>query len=603
LRGIPKIDHFFSDLFYEIHYLTNKNNPPPDHIVIVNIDDNSLWFVQRPDYLADIVEAVSAKGEAQVLGIDILFDEYKNPLPPGKNYQTDLSSCPYREDNLTPYEQKLACIMNSDAVYNVVLPVAIVKSRILAPVDILKKASWGLGYVGAIEDKDGIQRRSQLFDYNKAEKQIHNFSFPLAIAVYVMQKPEIINKHRVQLKSQTIKTLDNFQILPALRGPHGMFKTISIQKVWENRNNVDYLQNTFKDKIVLIGSSAILAGDLKSTPFTKFNTFNKYNGYMPGTEYIANVINSILKADTYTYSPWWANTLWASAFILFCLLSMLIPQTRLSFFFPLVIAAFNIALGYFIFYSINIIVSTGTTSLIIVLSIPLTYGYKYFKVDRLFGKYVSPDVAQLIWKNRDEVSLSGEKRLVTVVFSDIRGFTTLSENTDPAMLLKLLNEYFEHMAKIIYENKGNLNKFIGDGLMIIYGAPLSDESVSKDACNAVYSAIKMIKSVESLNEKWKKDYPEINISIGVGIHTGEVIAGNIGSSQRLEYSALGDTVNLASRLEGVNKEKKTTIIVSENTYNHVKDKFDFLQLGSVKVKGRTKEVNIYTIKAQKGDHK
>ena len=121
----------------------------------------------------------------------------------------------------------------------------------------------------------------------------------------------------------------------------------------------------------------------------------------------------------------------------------------------------------------------------------------------LFDKYVSPDVAELIWTNKDKIILTGEKKTATVLFSDIRGFTTLSENTDPEIILKLLNEYFEEMAQIIYSNHGNLNKFIGDGLMVLYGVPISSGEASIDAFNAVRSSELMLKAVEKLNNRWK----------------------------------------------------------------------------------------------------
>ncbi|MEW5821862.1 MAG: adenylate/guanylate cyclase domain-containing protein, partial [Cyanobacteriota bacterium] len=268
-------------------------------------------------------------------------------------------------------------------------------------------------------------------------------------------------------------------------------------------------------------------------------------------------------------------------------------------------------MGLYLFTSLSIIMSLGTSTAIVLISIPVVYAFKYIKENRekriverdkitlmnLFDRYVSPDVAELIWSNKDKIKLSGEKLKATVLFSDIRGFTTISENSDPEDLLKMLNEYFEDMAKIIYENNGNLNKFIGDGLMVLYGVPLSAGSIEQDAYNAISSSIKMLDAVTKLNKKWKNKYKEIKI--GVGIHTGELIVGNIGSSKRMEYSALGDTVNLSSRLEGLNKEFDTRIIVSEDTYDIVKDKFNFKYLASKKVKGREKEVNIYTIEQKK----
>jgi adenylate cyclase len=577
---------------YQLNYVISEQEKPDD-IIIIDLDYDSLWLKERPDYLADLVEKLAVAGQAKVIALDILFDDYKNPEPPSKRLDDLTLDC--TQNYNIPYEMKLACIMDDENVYNVILAVQrLDKKTFSLPLPILQEAAWGLGYVDKKIDHDGIQRSFILFDYG--ENSIQFLSMPAAIAAYVTDVPVIDSSDTVKFMDKTIITDNKFIVTPYLSGPNSQFHYVNASKLWNNLNNDDYFLKKFKDKIVLIGSTSHLLGDLTTTPFTKFNHNKAFKGLMPGIEFLANCVNSLINEKYFKHTPLWLTFIVSLFLILLSLLSLLIPESRYSFVYTILLAAITLTASFVLFKYFYIITQTGTTVATMLLSIPLVYAYKYLKVNKLFGRYVSPDVANLIWKNRDQIILSGEKRYATVVFSDIRGFTSLSEKADPELILALLNEYFERMASVIYDNQGNLNKFIGDGLMILYGVPVSAGTPDQDAYNAVKSSILMLEEVKKLNDKWQNKYPEININIGIGIHSGEIIVGNIGSSKRLEYSALGDTVNLASRLEGLNKEYNTNIIVSNNTYEMIKDRFNFKDIGSAKVKGRTQEVNIFTIK-------
>jgi class 3 adenylate cyclase len=214
---------------------------------------------------------------------------------------------------------------------------------------------------------------------------------------------------------------------------------------------------------------------------------------------------------------------------------------------------------------------------------------------KLFASYVDPAVANTIWNRRSEVSLSGEERVATVVFTDIRNFTKLSAGRPPAEVLAWLNMYVTEMDKVIREYDGFLNKFIGDGLMIIFGLPLS-QGPSEDARLAVEASLAMLRSVTKLNEL-NKDNPAVpQLRIGIGMHTGTLMAGSIGSASRQEYSVIGSTVNLASRLESLNKTFKTEILMSEATHNMVAKEFSTLRpLGMSAVAGLAEEIPVFTI--------
>lgn len=213
-----------------------------------------------------------------------------------------------------------------------------------------------------------------------------------------------------------------------------------------------------------------------------------------------------------------------------------------------------------------------------------------------FARYVSKDVVDSLLARGVQPDVHGERRDVTILFSDIRNFTTLSERLRPEQVVVLLNEYFERMIEVVFRNQGTLDKFIGDGLMVLFGAPLEDPD---HAAHAVRAALEMQAEVAALRERWHREgLPEIEI--GVGIHTGPAIVGNIGSSRRLEYTAIGDTVNLASRIESATKELKRSILLSGSTQAAVSDRFSTLPLGEIRVKGRDAPVAVYSLSEPPG---
>lgn len=215
------------------------------------------------------------------------------------------------------------------------------------------------------------------------------------------------------------------------------------------------------------------------------------------------------------------------------------------------------------------------------------------KMQQNFARYVSKHVMDSIIKSGDDVTLSGEKRKITLLFSDIRQFTHISEQYTPEQVVRYLNEYFSAMVEIIFRNNGVLDKFIGDGMMVEFGVPLEDE---EQELNAVRTAIEMVQGVEELTRKWRsegKNVPEIKI--GVGIHTGLAVIGNIGSEKRSEYTAIGDTVNSASRIEQLTKELHTPILFSEKTAMAVKGKMKIKFMGEQEIRGKADKIKLYTV--------
>jgi len=211
----------------------------------------------------------------------------------------------------------------------------------------------------------------------------------------------------------------------------------------------------------------------------------------------------------------------------------------------------------------------------------------------IFSRFVSADVATEMWEQRGNLALAGERRTVTVIFTDIRNFTTLSEPVSSEVVVEWLNDYFSRMHKVVESFGGHINKFLGDGLMIVFGAPV-DRGGEEEARAAVDCGLAMLDEVERINEDWKGTGRPI-IKIGCGIHTGEATCGVVGAERRLEYTLIGDTVNLASRLESTTKELSVPILVSEATARFLNDEYETKPLGEVKVKGKTKNTTVFTV--------
>jgi len=208
-----------------------------------------------------------------------------------------------------------------------------------------------------------------------------------------------------------------------------------------------------------------------------------------------------------------------------------------------------------------------------------------------FVRYVSKHVLEKILASDTTPALKGERRKITVLFSDIREFTQLAERLDPEEIVSLLNEYLDHMLRVIFEHNGTLDKFIGDGLMVEFGAPLEDIEQEK---HALQTAVAMQSELKKLNAKWAQQ-GRPNLKMGIGVHTGFAIVGNIGSEKRMEYTAIGDTVNVASRLEQATKSFKTSILLSETTKLGAQGLYPYKSLGPIALPGRTQPVDAYTI--------
>jgi len=366
------------------------------------------------------------------------------------------------------------------------------------------------------------------------------------------------------------------------------------QILGEAKPNVD--PAVFKDKIVFVGAgSAAGLYDAFETPVG--------GGIMPGIMVHATIADDILSNRFITPASTSVRiaTVVAAAVVI-GLVATLIPAwwatAATVIFIALVswIAQRSFAGGYWLNLAQPVLAST--------LSLFGAVGYQYFvegrekrKMKKLFGQYVSKDVYDHLVSNPALARLGGTRREMTVLFSDIRGFTSVSERGQPEEIVQTLNEYFTKMVDLVFEHRGTLDKFVGDMVMALYGAPLEDPD---HADHAAETALKMIVELRKLNEGWRaQGRPELDI--GIGINTGPMIAGNIGSEAIMSYTVIGDAVNLGSRLESLNKNYGTRIIISEGTREQLKKPYVFKPLGDVVVKGKTKPVAIFELLGREGE--
>jgi adenylate cyclase len=346
----------------------------------------------------------------------------------------------------------------------------------------------------------------------------------------------------------------------------------------------------FRDKVVFVGTTASGLFDVWETPFAR--------GRMPGIQVHAAVTDDIL-SNRFIWPPSSRARVASvvAAGILVAAIATLLPAWWA--------AAITIGLTGLAGWLATVQLARGRwinlSQPVLAASLSLFGGvsYQYFvegrekrKMKKLFGQYVSKDVYLRLVANPELARLGGQRRDMTVLFSDIRGFTTVTEQRPADEIVEMLNEYFTRMVDIVFRHGGTIDKFVGDMVMALFSAPLDD---AEHADHAVEAALEMIDGLHELNARWKEQGRFAALDIGIGINTGPMIAGNIGSDAIMSYTVIGDAVNLGARLESLNKQYGTRIIISEATRQELKQAYDLRPLGEVVVKGKTQPVAIFEV--------
>jgi adenylate cyclase len=464
--------------------------------------------------------------------------------------------------------------------------------------DALRGETAGTGFFNVHTDPDGVVRRATLaipygrskdrkeWDlYASIDVQAIRFFLDLPLEKIILNFDEVGIASIEFGASIAVKPDQVGRMMINYQGPTGSYKYVSIADVV----NKNFPPDTFKDKIVLVGATATGIGDLRVTPYGRLD--------YPGVEIHANVIDNILNQKFLVRGA--EQELSDLFFILFFGIPvgiwLALAQPRWMALSLLLLLPF-MGVVHWAFtqgWWLNFLVPAATliaNSSLVALYRVLVEEREKRKVRGAFGQYLSPEVIRRLLENPELVK--PRKTEITTMFSDIRGFTSISEKLDAQELAELLNGYLGDMTRITFRSQGTLDKYIGDAVMAFWGAPFEEPDHAKKACRA---ALEMMDRVRELQKEWEeRQLPKLDI--GIGINSGVASVGNMGSDLRYGYTAMGDSVNLASRLEGLNKEYGTHIIISESTYaaGRAPD-FLFRELDLIRVKGKLQPVTIYEL--------
>ena len=521
-----------TDRFFSVQPVT------PD-IIIVDIDEESLTDIGQWPWSRSVhAQLLQNVNEARAVGFDVLFTE------PSQQGQQD--------------DEVFAAALSAFKGQVVLSAVIDEQSgRVSYPIETLSNNSLS-GFVNTAPDRDSIVRTATL-----QREGLESLDTILA------------GNH---------STMKN--TLVYYRGPAKSYTTISYADVYKGAIPKEF----FADKTVLVGASAAGLGDSFQTPF----------GAMAGVEIHANTIETLRSGHSLTMLPRVSGCLLLIIIALFVLFSLQRIRSLLRLTLTLSGLAVGIVVLSYIAFTANLVLPhlyalvlfVGLSSSLLLLQYLFETKEKHF-IRSSFEHYVAPEVIAELYTQPDKLGLGGETRELSILFSDIRGFTSIAETLTPQQLMAQLNEYLEEMSEAVMHHQGLVDKYIGDAVMAFWGAPLKNDQHAKLACESVLA---MFNALAILNERWKRE-GRPTFAIGVGVSTGEVIVGNMGSSRRFNYSITGDEVNFAARIESLTKQYGVQCIIGEGTHEAIKEisHLRTRELDEVMVKGKSKPRRIYEL--------
>lgn len=630
---LKSLDNQITDMMYK----TRGPIPDSGQVLIVDIDEKSLHqFGQWPwprNILAQLTDRLFQNG-AQVVGFDIVFAEQDRSSP--MHYFKNLTPAVRHK---IPQDILTALVENPDLDYDALFaqalsngpsvlgyafqmkkdtlkseenqpfPSSIIRvkpdtvnfdnlSLIPAYRAVINHPSVAMaqseGFFNVFEDRSGTTRNVPLM------MKMDGIPYPsLALEIYrlgtgsqqitIQVSPKIKTPKAailgIHVGNRFFRTDSFCQLFVNFRGPVNTFHYISAADVLTRESLPDV-----KGKFVIVGSSATGLFDLKTSPLSNI---------IPGTEINANIIDNLIKNDPFVYDIYTEigltyTLIIAGGLFVSLLLSLTGPLAGSlgAILFLLSVMAGN----YYFFFLKNQHMGVTyplLTCFSIVFSVSILNAFRERKnkrfIQKAFSHYVNPGVVQHLIQHPDQLSLKGEERELTVLFLDIRGFTSIAEKMNSRELGNFMNIFLTRMSRIIMNNSGTVDKFIGDAIMAFWGAPAKDPD---HVFHAVNAALLLKNEIEQMQDKFKQDnLPQIRI--GIGINSGMMSVGNFGSKDRFDYTVMGDNVNLGSRLEGANKNYGTTILISESTWELVKDRIYCCYVDKIIVKGRQQPVDIY----------
>ena len=452
----------------------------------------------------------------------------------------------------------------------------------------LTRAAASFGTVNVHTDSDGSPRYQPQFIewdgrfYPPLDLQLLKRYLDAPSIGVTMQDGRI---EQIQVGDYVVPTDRYGRYMVNFDGPAGTYPTVSWIDVEEGR--VD--PNALRDKIVIIGPTAIGLGDVLPTPF---------DPVLPGIELHANVLNNVLQQRYLVRDTMTSMVDLLLIAVLGILVSLYLPKMEATRSIVYTVLGFIAFTGFnvWVFLQFSWVLSYVYPGLALVVTSGSLISYKYLTEERekkrtkqVFSHYLDQAVIDQVIDQPEKLKLGGEKHDLTVLFSDIRGFSTFSEQMTPQELVGFLNTYFDQMTDIIFKYQGTLDKLIGDAVMCFWGHPVETED---HPLRATVAALEMMQVVREMQET--VDLPGGHkFDIGIGLNTGDMVVGNMGSESRFSYTVMGDNVNLGARLEGLNKFYGTNILITDTTYESVKDRIFCRELDRVKVKGKVHAVTLY----------
>ena len=582
---------------------------PGPETVIATIDEKSINRLGRFPWPRStwgrVVDRLTEEG-AKVIVFDVFFTEPETVASDDLFQRAvmrsgrvvlpvvfDFTEGGYKESGFT--DQKIDFLIPSAymAMKNTGAPFGAPKAKMALPT-LLRFSTYAkaLAHINMNPDIDGTLRWEML-----AVEYQDDYYAPIGLQAARLYRDVPLEKMAldfagsVQLGETTIPTDEFGRMLINYRGPNRTFPMYSISDLLDR----NLPAGTFKDKIVLIGATAIGIYDLRVTP---------YSPNMAGIEKHASVVDNILKGDFLRRAPDLDIPL---IFIFTLLLGILIPRLGARSGAAVFIALFAVLSGfvYYLFIAKGIWFSWIYPASALFFGYTSQTAYRFFTEERrardirkMFSSYVSKRIVDELIRDPNKAKLGGDRKEITVLFSDIRGFTNFSEKHEPEDVVSLLNEYLGAMTNIVFEHDGTLDKFVGDAIMALWGAPVGQPDHAERACRC---SLVMIKKLKELQAKWTAE-GKYAIDIGIGINTGDMVVGNMGAEgKKMDYTVIGDNVNLGARLEGLTRKYNNHIIISEFTYEKVKNIVKVNELGSVTVKGKEKPVVIYDLVGLQGE--
>lgn len=618
---LPKYYKAIDDRLRDYLFIYRGPIQTTQNVVIVDIDEKSLkelgqWPWERNKF-AKVLENLANAGVG-IVGLDIVFAE-----PDGKSPAKVLENLGLEIPNLPDYDEILAkTVANTPTILGYVfaltddgikdsgdmpslqalfieknkpkdLEFLITPHRAILNIPKIQDSAYSSGYFNTIPDDSGVIRSVPLL------MKFHNMVVPslslemLRAAIGV--KKVVVNYDQTGVNSILLGDIEipvdrHGRLFVNFRGGAKTFKYISAVDIYNNT----FDKSLIEGKFVLIGTSAAGLLDLRSTPF---------ESVYPGVEVHANVIDNILAKD-FLHIPSWvdgANIILISSLVIVSFLVLYFAGAIISFIYIILSFSLVLFLSYYMLFNkgiaLNILFPLSAIVLSFISAIVVNYFFESRQKEIIKGKLakkVSPQVMEDILQNPDADILEGKEKEITIFFSDVRGFTTLSEAMgSPKALIELLNRYMTPMVEIIIHHEGTIDKFIGDAIMAYWNAP---NDVKNHHDKAVRASILQLRELKKLNEELKLEGKPL-IDIGIGINTGLSTVGEMGSAGRADYTVIGDPVNLASRLEGLNKAYGAHIIISEFTYNGLINPraYTLRDLDLVRVKGKNEPVKIFEI--------